>query len=147
MAVSSVSDTSLSDAVTRWFTDPAARQDPWSLYEQLRREDAVHYCEPLDTWVLTRYADVNKVLRFPRAHITPMAGKNTAGVRDARVVSDAYGRSGSSVARHLARYAPGELDVRRASDADILARVGCAEQGRDPRRIVGSERETSAVAG
>ena len=78
-----MSDTSLSDAVTRWFTDPAARQDPWSLYEQLRREDAVHYCEPLDTWVLTRYADVNKVLRFPRAHITPMAGKNTAGVRDA----------------------------------------------------------------
>jgi hypothetical protein len=48
--------------------------------------------------------------------------------------------------RHLARYAPGELDLRRASDADILARVGCAEQGREPGRIVGSEREAGAVA-
>ncbi len=108
----------------------------------------MRYCEPLDTWVVTRYADVNKVLRLQRAHLTPMAGKNTVSVRGARVVSGrVQDGTGARVARHLARHAPGELDVRRASDADILARVGCAEQGRDPRRIVGSERETSAVAG
>ena len=42
---------------------PEARSDPFPLYKRLREEDPVHWSEPLDAWVLTRYDDVVAVLR------------------------------------------------------------------------------------
>lgn len=40
-------------------------RDPYPLYERLREEDPVHYAETLDTYVLTRFADVNAAALDP----------------------------------------------------------------------------------
>lgn len=39
--------------------------DPFPLYARLRRESPVHYYEPLDLWLLTRYEDIRDVGRNP----------------------------------------------------------------------------------
>ncbi|WP_051194304.1 cytochrome P450 [Nocardia jiangxiensis] len=39
--------------------------DPFPLYARLRRESPVHYYEPLDLWLLTRYEDIREVGRTP----------------------------------------------------------------------------------
>ena len=67
----------LANDVERWFQDRAARRDPYDLYARLRREDPVHYCEAAGTWVLTRYADINRVLRSPNATRAPWVGTNS----------------------------------------------------------------------
>ncbi|MCC7447910.1 MAG: cytochrome P450 [Anaerolineae bacterium] len=40
--------------------------DPYPLFHYLRAEDPVHWCEPLNGWLLTRYDDVYAGLRDPR---------------------------------------------------------------------------------
>ena len=40
--------------------------DPYPLFHRLRREDPVHWCEPLNGWLLTRHDDVMAGLRDPR---------------------------------------------------------------------------------
>ena len=45
---------------------PEVQADPYPFYKRLREEDPVHWSEPLDGWVLTRYDDVEAVLRDPR---------------------------------------------------------------------------------
>src|SRR5258706_11712648 len=40
--------------------------DPYPLFHRLRREDPVHWCEPLNGWMITRYDDVLAGLRDPR---------------------------------------------------------------------------------
>src|SRR2546421_3475821 len=46
--------------------DPIAdRTDPYSAYDRLRSADPVHYDPESNTWVLTRHADVQAVLRNP----------------------------------------------------------------------------------
>jgi cytochrome P450 len=40
--------------------------DPYPLMRRLREADPVHWCEPLGTWILTRYADVAGGLRDRR---------------------------------------------------------------------------------
>src|SRR4051794_6988575 len=67
----------LATDVERWFQDRAARRDPYELYARLRHEDPVHYCEAADTWVLTRYTDINRVLRSPNATRAPWVGTNS----------------------------------------------------------------------
>jgi cytochrome P450 len=42
--------------------DPAVLADPYPLYERLRTEDPVHWDPFLHAWVVTRYADVQRVL-------------------------------------------------------------------------------------
>jgi pimeloyl-[acyl-carrier protein] synthase len=51
--------------------DPKVLADPHSLYRQLRSEDPVHWDRFLHTWVVTRYADVLKVLHTFSADRTP----------------------------------------------------------------------------
>jgi len=49
---------------------PEVRADPYPLYARLRSEDPVHWDEPMDFWVVTRYADVVRGLhesRFSKA--------------------------------------------------------------------------------
>jgi cytochrome P450 len=46
--------------------DPAARSNPYAIYERLRREDPVHWSDRFGAWVLTRYEDVAACLRDPR---------------------------------------------------------------------------------
>ncbi len=40
--------------------------DPYPLFHRLRREDPVHWCEPLNGWLLTRHDDVQAGFRDPR---------------------------------------------------------------------------------
>jgi pimeloyl-[acyl-carrier protein] synthase len=43
-----------------------ARRDPYPLYARLRSVSPVHRSRLVNGWILTRYADVNEVLRDPR---------------------------------------------------------------------------------
>ncbi len=45
---------------------PEVQADPYPFYKRLREQDPVHWSEALDAWVLTRYDDVEAVLRDPR---------------------------------------------------------------------------------
>ena len=40
--------------------------DPYPLFRRLRNEDPVHWCEPLNGWLITRHDDVMAGLRDPR---------------------------------------------------------------------------------
>lgn len=51
--------------------DPAVLADPYPLYARLRREAPVYFDPFLHTWVVTRYADVMKVLLTFSADRTP----------------------------------------------------------------------------
>ncbi|MCE2476247.1 MAG: cytochrome P450, partial [Alphaproteobacteria bacterium] len=44
-------------------TSPSTRHDPYGLYDQLRRKDPVHRMRLLKAWALTRYEDVDRLLR------------------------------------------------------------------------------------
>jgi len=46
--------------------DPVTIANPYPLYHRLREEDPVHWDEDLQTWVLTRYQDVEALLHDPR---------------------------------------------------------------------------------
>jgi hypothetical protein len=45
---------------------PERSQDPYPFYARLLREAPVHFSEPWNSWVVTRYADVNAGLRDTR---------------------------------------------------------------------------------
>ncbi|MEA2901654.1 MAG: hypothetical protein QOH36_1541 [Actinomycetota bacterium] len=53
-------------------TDPAFRSDPYPTYDHLRATDPVHYRPQRDDWVLTRHADVLRVLRDDRFGHPPL---------------------------------------------------------------------------
>jgi pimeloyl-[acyl-carrier protein] synthase len=58
--------------------DPKILADPYPLYHRLRREDPVHWDPFLHSWVVTRYADVVRVLRDFSAQRAPTAEQLTA---------------------------------------------------------------------
>ena len=43
--------------------NPLSREDPYAVYRRLRQRDPVHRMRLIDAWVLTRYADVDALLR------------------------------------------------------------------------------------
>jgi cytochrome P450 len=45
--------------------DPVTRADPYPVYRRLREQDPVHR-SPLGIWILSRYADIEPLLRDPR---------------------------------------------------------------------------------
>jgi len=47
------------------------REDPYPLYDRLRREDPVHWDPYLHAWVVTRYADAVQVMQYFRAQRMP----------------------------------------------------------------------------
>src|SRR5580692_12318102 len=51
--------------------DPEVLADPYPLYHRLRTEDPVHWDPFLHAWVVTRYADVVRVLHDFQADRTP----------------------------------------------------------------------------
>ncbi len=57
--------------------DPDVLADPYPLYHRLRREDPVHWDPFLHSWVVTRYADVVRVLRDFSAQRTPTSEQLT----------------------------------------------------------------------
>ncbi|MGH7997134.1 MAG: cytochrome P450 [Opitutaceae bacterium] len=58
--------------------DPDVLANPYPLYERLRREAPVHWDPLLSVWVVTRYADVARVLREFSAARTPSPEQLTA---------------------------------------------------------------------
>ncbi|WP_433228516.1 cytochrome P450 [Actinomadura formosensis] len=44
--------------------------DPWPTFEWMRREQPFYYYEPLDTFVLTRHADIHAVTRRPSEFVS-----------------------------------------------------------------------------
>ncbi len=58
--------------------DPEVLADPYPLYERMRTEDPVHWDPYLHAWVVTRYADVIKVLQVFSADRTPSPEKLAA---------------------------------------------------------------------
>jgi len=57
--------------------DPDVLADPYPLYHRLRREDPAHWDPFLHSWVVTRYADVVRVLRDFSAQRTPTSERLT----------------------------------------------------------------------
>src|SRR5438128_10394235 len=51
--------------------DPEVLANPYPLYRRLRTEDPVHWDPFLHEWVVTRYADVIRVLHEFSANCTP----------------------------------------------------------------------------
>jgi cytochrome P450 len=43
--------------------DPRLFEDPYPLYNQMREEDPVYWCEPLQGWLVTRHEDCARVLK------------------------------------------------------------------------------------
>jgi pimeloyl-[acyl-carrier protein] synthase len=41
-------------------------QDPYPFFWRLREEDSVHWCAPMNMWLVSRYDDVFAGLRDPR---------------------------------------------------------------------------------
>lgn len=66
--------------------DPSLRANPYPVYEQLRKEEPVHWSEDLGGWVLSRYEDVMTALhdqRFsPGGGIAAMFSRLAQDVRD-----------------------------------------------------------------
>jgi cytochrome P450 len=60
--MSTDTSSSLTDDVATWFKDVAARQDPFEMLATLRREEPLHWNEPMQMWVITRYEDAHQVL-------------------------------------------------------------------------------------
>ncbi|MGH2404039.1 MAG: hypothetical protein ACRDGN_06170, partial [bacterium] len=56
----------LASGVTYNLLSPALRADPYPTYHRLRSRDPVHWSVPAKAWVITRYADVQAVLRDAR---------------------------------------------------------------------------------
>ena len=46
-------------------TDPALRRNPYGVLGALQAQDPVHWCAPLDAWLLTRYDDVKQAMAMP----------------------------------------------------------------------------------
>ena len=46
--------------------DTAVRQNPYPSYAEMRREDPVHRMDPMGFWIVTRYQDVQYVLKNPQ---------------------------------------------------------------------------------
>lgn len=71
--------TSSGDALSLYrLLDPAVLADPYPLFRQLRTEDPVHWDPFLHVWVVTRYADVLRVLLEYSANRTPTPDQLTA---------------------------------------------------------------------
>src|SRR6266542_5169980 len=58
--------------------NPEVLADPYPLYHRLRTEDPVHWDPFLHAWIVTRYADVVKVLHDFSADRTPTPEQLTA---------------------------------------------------------------------
>jgi cytochrome P450 len=66
--------------------DPATLKHPYPAYAALRARTPVAYLEPLDLWVLSRYAEIREVLGAPEAFSAALAFGHDSALRDSRPV-------------------------------------------------------------
>ena len=80
--------------------EPGYVQSPHAQYERLRRLDPVHWSDLLEGWVITRYDDVNAVLRDPAVSVELDNATSTPMVEAQLAQRDESGRaSGTLVLR------------------------------------------------
>ena len=121
---------------------PEVLADPYPLYSRLRDEDPVHWDPFLHTWIVTRYADVARVLREFSAARTPTAEHlealglaRLAPVANVLVLQMLFldGRAHSRI-RNLAAaaFTPRRVDLLRPRIEEITAGLldAVQEQGR-----------------
>jgi cytochrome P450 len=63
--------------------DPATIADPYPLYEVLRQEAPIFWCEPFGGWMLSRYAEAHAVLRDPQRFSSERQTANRPQIRTA----------------------------------------------------------------
>src|ERR1700744_3047403 len=66
-------DAALEAETVRYFTEDAARNDPYPFYKRLREIAPVYYSPTMDMWIASSYEAVNRVLQSdlsytPRSH-------------------------------------------------------------------------------
>jgi pimeloyl-[acyl-carrier protein] synthase len=61
--VSRIADEKLEERVVEYFNDPAARNDPYPLYKQVRELTPVYYSPTLDFWLVSSFAGIREVFR------------------------------------------------------------------------------------
>lgn len=68
------------------FADPKVNADPFPAFARLRREDPVHWSEPMRAWIVTRYDDVRAVAlnnaEISADRLTPFFQSGNAGGAD-----------------------------------------------------------------
>jgi cytochrome P450 len=113
--------------------DPEVLANPYPLFHQLRTEDPVHWDPYLHAWVVTRYADVLKVLYDYSAARTPTPEQLAAmGLESLSPIAQVMVRQmlfmdapAHTRLRSLASVAftPGRVERLRAHIADIVRRL------------------------
>ena len=101
--------------------------NPFPLFQRLRREDPVHWCRPMNLWLVTRYEDASKGLQDARL------SSNRAGMYDQALAAGPEGPRAAPARSHLkvdsvcrrARPPPpaqiGQHGVHAKNDRDIAA--------------------------
>lgn len=113
--------------------DPEVLADPYPLYHRLRTEDPVHWDPFLHVWVVTRYADVIRVLHDFSADRTPTPEQLTAmGLAELNPIAQVMVKQmlfmdppAHTRLRGLAAYAftPARVEVLRAHIREITERL------------------------
>jgi cytochrome P450 PksS len=80
-------------------TSPENLIDPVPLYRELRSEEPIHWSEPLQAWLITRYEDVSACFRDPRlsANRTELFAQHQLGGLGPERVQDYLRVSGQSM--------------------------------------------------
>jgi cytochrome P450 len=74
--------------------DPAVVADPYPAYARLREGAPVHHVAPYDVWMVTRYADVARVVRDPRRFSSRLGMGASFGPGDGAPAPAADGTTG-----------------------------------------------------
>lgn len=69
--------------------------DPYPLFARLRQEDPVHWCEPMNMWLLTRYDDISRLIRDNKRLISDRQSMYTDTLRPENL------ESASPLVRHI----------------------------------------------
>ena len=99
---------------------PGFVESPYEQYAALREADPVHHSELLTGWVLTRYADVDRILRDSEVSVEPASAAGNP-VIDAEI--ERMERGGRSAATLVLRDDPDHARLRRLMQAPFGPRA------------------------
>jgi cytochrome P450 len=77
--------------------DPAFYVHPWQVYERMQAEAPVYYYEPFNTWILTRYEDVQYAARNPEVFSAAHGILLYDGVRESNALGQLFAGNGDMI--------------------------------------------------
>ena len=77
--------------------DPAFYVHPWPVYERMQAEAPVYYYEPFNTWILTRYEDVQYAARNPEVFSAAHGILLYDGVRKGNALGQLFAGNGDMI--------------------------------------------------